>query len=245
MRLLLDSSGPWLLAALALRGPAGSSGSAADEGWTVLAEVREPGRPPEGRDIGTVVQGLLEQARAASGQNSPPADSGAAAVSSVIVGLGPGSFIGTRVAISYANGFAAAAAGAELIGVPSLAAISLAHGGLPVLRDARRGQWYLHRPQAPLEQRDQALGLPALLMLLQQEGHGELLLEEPASIAARPARRPGPLRNDPFAELQEAAATAGLKLTRVPGPSALGLLRAAEQASASDYVEPVYLRSFL
>ncbi len=247
MRLLLDSSGPLLLAALAMRAAETPVASEANGGWQLLAELHEPGRPPEGRDIAVVVQSLLGQAAAASGSDRPPAESGTAAVSSVIVGLGPGSFIGTRVAISYANGFAAAAPGVELLGVSSLAAISLAHGGRPVLRDARRGQWYLYRPQAPESARTLVLGLPALLLQLEQDGVRSLVLEQPAqsSQRAQAQHRNQPPRPDPFAELQLAAAAAGLELHSVPSVSAAGLLLAAHEASPSEYVEPVYLRGFL
>src|SRR5712692_1413460 len=66
----------------------------------------------------------------------------------IAVGIGPGSFTGLRVGLSYAKGLSAAA-GIALIGVPSLDATALAAAaGLdpdwlvcPVL-DARRGEVY-------------------------------------------------------------------------------------------------------
>lgn len=263
MRLLLDSSGPYLMAGLAASAvdaqtDDAQAGAGSGAAWQVLAEIHEPGRPPEGRDIATVVSALL-QAAAAGGSKEQPADSGAAAVSAVVVGLGPGSFIGTRVAISYANGFAAAAPALRLCGVDSLSAIALAHGGLPVLRDARRGQWYLHLPArfaagtgdpgAELRAETLVLPLPELLDRLVPLRVSEVLLEQPAAQPSQPPRRP-PQRGqaprlDPFAELEVACEAAGIALQRVEGVSAAGLALAAEQASPSEYVEPVYLRGFL
>src|SRR5690349_20104353 len=101
MRLLLDSSGAQLVCALA-------------DGLGVIHELREAARPPLGRDIGQVVGEVIGDLR--------PKD-----LKCVIVGLGPGSFIGTRVAVSFANGFCAQG-GTRLLGVSSLAAIGALYG---------------------------------------------------------------------------------------------------------------------
>lgn len=63
----------------------------------------------------------------------------------IVVGLGPGSYAGTRIAISTAIGLRAAS-GAELVGLPSIAAINL-----PVYRvigDARRSSYFFAQVRA-------------------------------------------------------------------------------------------------
>lgn len=90
------------------------------------------------RDLTTLIDNVLERA------GVPLAE-----VRGVAVGLGPGSFTGLRIALSYAKGLAFAG-GCEVIGVASLDALALcAVQGLnpstpwvcPVL-DARKGQIY-------------------------------------------------------------------------------------------------------
>jgi tRNA threonylcarbamoyl adenosine modification protein YeaZ len=56
----------------------------------------------------------------------------------IVVGLGPGSYAGVRVGIAAAIGLSVAT-GAELLGIPSVAA--LAEGEYIALGDARRGAW--------------------------------------------------------------------------------------------------------
>lgn len=216
MRLLLDSSGPALVLGL-------------HDGTRLLAELREPGRPPEGRDIGTSVDAM----RAEYGR--PP-------VHSLVVGLGPGSFIGTRVAISFANGWRAAAAGVELLGVGSLAAISAEHNALPVLRDARRGQWYLYTPASAAGAAGcRALPLSEALAALSASGQHNVVVEQAdaspaASGRARPSEVPA---------LLEALDAAGIKACLCSGVSSLGLQLAASMAEPVEWAEPLYLRSFL
>jgi tRNA threonylcarbamoyladenosine biosynthesis protein TsaB len=62
-------------------------------------------------------------------EGHPPADQ-------IIVGLGPGSYAGVRIAIAAAIGISVAT-GAELIGVPSIAALN--DGEYVAIGDARRG----------------------------------------------------------------------------------------------------------
>jgi tRNA threonylcarbamoyladenosine biosynthesis protein TsaB len=60
----------------------------------------------------------------------------------IIIGLGPGSYAGVRIAIAGGIGLAVAT-GAEMIGVPSI--LALADGEYWVAGDARRGGWWLAR----------------------------------------------------------------------------------------------------
>jgi tRNA threonylcarbamoyladenosine biosynthesis protein TsaB len=64
----------------------------------------------------------------------------------IIVGLGPGSYAGTRIAISAAIGLAAA--GAKLIGYPSICAIEGGEDEYCVIGDARRNSFFFARIQA-------------------------------------------------------------------------------------------------
>jgi tRNA threonylcarbamoyladenosine biosynthesis protein TsaB len=118
VRLLLDSSGAELLCALA-------------DAEGVILEQRYATGTPESRDIGAAVGFVMGELG--------PRD-----LDAIVVGTGPGSFIGTRVAISYANGLAAAG-GMAVHGVNSLAAIGAVYaaGRCAVLREARRGGAYL------------------------------------------------------------------------------------------------------
>jgi tRNA threonylcarbamoyladenosine biosynthesis protein TsaB len=62
-----------------------------------------------------------------------------ARIDQIAVGLGPGSYAGVRIAIAAATGFAIAT-GAELLGLPSIAALS--EGEYVALGDARRSSYY-------------------------------------------------------------------------------------------------------
>jgi len=62
----------------------------------------------------------------------------------IIVGLGPGSYAGVRIAISAAIGIARAAS-VELFGYPSICAIDVAADDYFVIGDARRNSFYLAR----------------------------------------------------------------------------------------------------
>jgi tRNA threonylcarbamoyl adenosine modification protein YeaZ len=211
VRLLLDSSGPELVAALA-------------DGRGVIHELREPSRPPAGRDIGQVVGEVIGELR--------PRD-----LRSVIVGLGPGSFIGTRVAVSYANGFCANG-GTALYGVNSLAAMASVYGSgrSIVLRDARRGQFYLH-PAWGAEPQSSLVSPVELPAYMERELVRQVLLESPAEgIALPPAT---------LALLRDACAISGASLLPVPGVPTEGLRRLEASASRLDYAEPVYLRGWI
>jgi tRNA threonylcarbamoyladenosine biosynthesis protein TsaB len=212
MHLLLDSSGAYLLAGL-------------QDGAELVAEVREPARPPEGRDIGSVVQALLTE------QGRPQ-------LSGITVGLGPGSFIGTRVAISYANGYAAAS-GVPLSGVDSLEAIAAQHASrLPVLRDARRGQWYLYQP-GPAAGHSRCLSLADLDLELRQLQPAAVLLEGAPAATASPATRSS------FLAVAALLRELGVTAIDTEGPDCAGLAAASPISTCTDYVEPVYLRGYL
>lgn len=210
MRLLLDSSGVELVVALA-------------DGQGVIHELREPARPPKGRDIGQVVGEVIGELR--------PRD-----LRSVVVGLGPGSFIGTRVAVSYANGFCANG-GTALYGANSLAAMASVYGSgrSIVLRDARRGQYYLHPAWGPDPQT--SLIDPGVLPgYLAREMVRQVLLESPAQGASPPPAT--------LALLRDACAISGATMLPVPGVPAEGLRRLGAGARRVDYAEPLYLRDW-
>jgi tRNA threonylcarbamoyladenosine biosynthesis protein TsaB len=62
----------------------------------------------------------------------------------IVVGLGPGSYAGVRIAISAAIGLQAAC-GARLVGLPSICAISCEARPFLVIGDARRQTFFLAR----------------------------------------------------------------------------------------------------
>src|SRR5689334_7198205 len=86
----------------------------------------------------------------------------------IVVGLGPGSYAGTRIAISTAIGLGMATK-AELIGLSSLCAIEGETTEYAVVGDARRQSFFL----API--RGRALFAPPIL---QTEGELRIALEE-------------------------------------------------------------------
>ena len=62
----------------------------------------------------------------------------------IVVGLGPGSYAGVRIAISAAVGLGAAGGG-ELVGCPSVCAMDAATASYVVIGDARRRSFFLAR----------------------------------------------------------------------------------------------------
>jgi tRNA threonylcarbamoyladenosine biosynthesis protein TsaB len=68
-------------------------------------------------------------------------------VDRVVVGLGPGSYAGVRIAIAAAMGLQAVW-GCELVGIPSVAALAGAGERYRVIGDARRGTWYYTRVES-------------------------------------------------------------------------------------------------
>ena len=216
MHLLLDSSGFLLVCAL----------SSSDR---VIAERRLPAVGEGARDIGAVVEDVL-------------GTSGRPELAGVIVGTGPGSFIGTRVALSFANGFGVAAA-LPILPVSSIAALLPATAIAPndaegrgmAIRDARRGQIYVHTAGNSDAELTTVAELQALLKLRAVE---QIYVETPADPAAKGAQ-------DFIAELQETAERAGTELNFVDGIDVRTMLLLGQSAAPVQYAEPVYLRGFL
>lgn len=211
MRLLLDSSGAQLVCALA-------------DSEGVILETACPTGSAASRDIGATAGQLL-------GELSPRD------IQAIVVGTGPGTFIGTRVAIAYANGLASAGQ-IPLYGVNSLAAISAVYGmgRCAVIRDARRGDVYYYSPQTELE----AVRILAVADLAREmviNGIEAVILEDLASLLPRAQAT--------AQQIADAASAAGAVLGHCPAVPAEGLRRLQANASPAPYVEPVYLRGFL
>jgi tRNA threonylcarbamoyl adenosine modification protein YeaZ len=210
VRLLLDSSGAELVCALA-------------DATGVLAERRYPSGSPESRDIGGAADLVL---------GALPAHE----LQAVVVGTGPGSFIGTRVALSYANGLAAAG-NVPLYGVNSLAAIFAVHGAQHsvVLRDARRGEAYWYGASATGVQ-CRLVRPEDLPRELAAYGIKTAVLEQaPAGVSRHAA---------PGQWLHDAIIAAGVQCQLCPGVPAAGLHLMQAGAQAVEYAEPEYLRGW-
>ncbi len=133
----------------------------------------------------------------------------------IVVGLGPGSYAGTRIAIATALGLRAAN-GAELIGLPSICAIDRQAYG--VVGDARRGSYYFARVQ-----------------------QGKILegptLASAEEVRAQMTAHPGL----PFVAAEKLPAFPEISLAY---PTAELLAALAEHAPVSDEnLEPIYLRA--
>jgi tRNA threonylcarbamoyladenosine biosynthesis protein TsaB len=121
----LETGGPQASLALAAHG-------------RLLARAR-PSRKAHGETVVDAIDGLLREAGLTIRQ-----------LAAVAVGIGPGSFTGLRIALSYAKGVALAT-GCGLVGVPSLDALALCALEMPGLTrdalicpalDARKGEMY-------------------------------------------------------------------------------------------------------
>ena len=132
----------------------------------------------------------------------------------IIVGLGPGSYAGTRIAIAAAIGLQAAT-GARLLGVPSVCGISTEEAEYTVIGDARRHAFYFARVrnrsciEGPL-----LCARPELEQLLQDAGCPVFATE---SLAAAPH-------------------------VQIAYPSALVLAQIDSQSFSPEPLEPIYLR---
>jgi len=138
----------------------------------------------------------------------------------IVVGLGPGSYAGVRIAIAAATGLSLAT-GAELLGLPSLAA--LAQGDYIALGDARRGSFYfaIVREGSGVEP-----GGPRLV----EEAELSALLARP-EWSALPVFSPDSLPSIPRAQV------------RHPDAERLGRLALAGRGiTARGQLEPIYLR---
>ncbi len=211
MRLLLDSSGYGLVVALA------------DSQGVILEQFHENGTPLS-RDIGSAAGAVLGELSVSD-------------LEQIVVGTGPGSFIGTRMAISYANGLATAGGGG-VVGVNSLGAVASVYGSgrAAVLRDARRNEVYLYFPRGtsgPLCEITKLTGLEAKLRQLNIQ---RVIIEVPAPTKAG---------TTPICMVRQAAIDTGVEVVACNSVPAEGLRRAGSLGQSAPYVEPVYLRGFL
>jgi len=101
-------------------------------------EVREERRERTGSSHAGVLPRLVEDVLHAAGETLAAGDA-------VAVAIGPGSFTGLRIALSFAKGFALAG-GLRIVGVPTLDALALAtpgwEGRLCAALDARKQEIY-------------------------------------------------------------------------------------------------------
>jgi tRNA threonylcarbamoyladenosine biosynthesis protein TsaB len=190
---------------------------------------------------GAALAGAVDDLLSAAGIK--PSDLGA-----VAVGIGPGSFTGLRIGVSYAKGIAFAA-GCAIVGVPSLDAIALAaledpgaRPGMTVcpILDARKGEVYtaLYRivPDG-LEKlsRDLVMPLARLITRLAEPGHGAILAGDTKT-------------NDAAALLQTKGVEVIVQGTRILETrgryvAALGAACAARgESDCLDTFEPLYVR---
>lgn len=190
---------------------------------------------------GAALASAVDELLAAAGIK--PSDLGA-----VAVGIGPGSFTGLRIGVSYAKGIAFAA-GCAIVGVPSLDAIALAALEDPGARtamtvcpilDARKGEVYtaLYRIVADgLEKLSQDLVMPLarLITRLAEPGPGAILAGDTKA-------------NDAAALLQKKGVEVivpGTRILETRGRyiAALGAARVARgESDCLDTFEPLYVR---
>jgi tRNA threonylcarbamoyl adenosine modification protein YeaZ len=210
MQLIVDSSGQYLVAGL------GRDGSP-------VHEVALPATSLKARNLLGVVSGLLDAA-----QLRPEM------ISQVGVGVGPGSFIGTRAAVCFANGFAAARK-LPVFPLPTLAAwAAVVEDPLSVLRDARRGEVYLYDPRT-----DQTT-------LLRLDGLQGRLTELGTRTVIAEASVQDDDRSKAWRDAVETAAiTAQISVCWQPHVPAAGLLKLLAKTDPQRYAEPLYLRGFL
>jgi tRNA threonylcarbamoyladenosine biosynthesis protein TsaB len=141
-----------------------------------------------------------------------------ARIGMIAVGLGPGSYAGARIAIAAALGLSCAT-GAELVGLPSVAALETDADDYLAVGDARRETFYFTRVSR---------GVCI---------EGPLLLDAPA-LQSRLAERLG-------VPILSTAPLAGVPLTMVALPSARRLAELAAQGQSivqRGDLEPLYLR---
>ncbi len=167
-------------------------------------------------------------------------------LAAVAIGIGPGSFTGLRIGLSYAKGLVFAS-GAKIVGVPSLDALAIgaldspaARPGLRVcaLVDARKGEVYaaLYEIVADgLEKVTQDVVMP-LVRVISHLGHGAILAGDySANDAAALLKDKG--HNVTVLE-HSALESRGRNI------AALGGARIASgQDDSADTLEPLYVRS--
>lgn len=207
MILLVDSSGLWV-----------QMGIASSQG-ALSGSIHVPLRTDLSRDMAAMYSMLLERCSL----DALPE------FGLILAGRGPGAFIGTRVALSFANGMAAAGS-ITMHGFDSLAALRLAADDPEAIavRDARRGQFYVNDGG---ESRliDEA-GLQQLV------GSASHIVSDAV---------PAELDSDrSLQKLQDILAHCPGRLSWIEELP----LDAARQAAGADslgYVEPIYLRGYL
>ncbi len=144
---------------------------------------------------------------------------GSTGLSHILVGSGPGSYGGVRVALAAAVGIATVT-GARTVAVPSWDALAAAAGAdACIISDARRGGWTLRRPDGRIE----VLGTDEL----QAVGARLFSIEPAAELAARGLR-----------------VEAGGLLPRAEGlvQTWLALTPDRQQELAARVPEPIYVR---
>lgn len=94
----------------------------------------------------------------------------------IILGTGPGSYNGSRVAISTAHGIAATL-GCPVVGIPSFYGVTtpVQHCSLFAIGDARRGSYYIHTVS-----QENLLNKPELISEAQLKNQVNTLLEQHA-----------------------------------------------------------------
>ncbi len=183
--------------ALELSSAVGSIAWRADAGTTVVRQF-----PADRQNSGFFFENLAELR---AGYGLPE---------KIVVGLGPGSYAGTRIAIATALGLRAAN-GAELVGLPSICAIDLPVYG--IVGDARRSSYFFAEVRA-----GSCIEGPTLLSDAE-------LREKMKERAELPFVAAGPLPG--FPEIAVAYPSAGLL-------AALG----ENAVSTGESLEPIYLR---
>ena len=139
-------------------------------------------------------------------------------VDQVAIGLGPGSYAGVRIAIAAAIGLELGG-GAQLVGIPSVAALETDAPGYLAIGDARRETFYFTRVA---------------------DG---VCVEGP--LLATATELSGRLAAHPALPVFATEALAGFPSARIALPSAARLARLAEAArgiTATCDLEPIYLR---
>lgn len=132
----------------------------------------------------------------------------------IVVGLGPGSYAGVRIAIATALGLRAAG-GARLVGVPSICALEVAAENYAVVGDARRQSFFFAR-----------IGRGTLI-----EGP---ILESAPELAAR--------LNELSLPVFASEVLPQFPATKIAYPSASRLAALADEFDDAAFLEPIYLR---
>ena len=207
MILCADSSGLWIQFCLA------------DDSGQELAAIRTELKSELSRDMSRLYDMLLVR----HGSDFTPR------IETIYAGMGPGAFIGTRVALSFVNGLAAGR-GIPLRGFDSLAALRLSvdDAQAVAVRDARRGQYYVNDAAG-----SRLLDSAGLEELVSRAAH---LVSDviPATLLA----------DRSLVKLADQLALCPGRLSWLEFPTVVAMLAAATPETP-EYVEPLYLRGYL